>query len=116
MGEILGVGVAALAIFAIIAAGIAAMRTADVKGLREANNDLRGRVGDLEGERNDAETRLSEEKLRHKATRADLESLGRVITGEAHWVAIESQLTSHHDEVMARLTQIVKALRQKGEA
>jgi hypothetical protein len=115
MGEILGVGVAALAIFAIIAAGIAAMRTADVKGLREANDDLRGRVTDLKAERDDCERDLAEEKLRHEATRRDLAAVGRVVTGEAHWVAIEQQLTTNHDEVVAHLIRIAKALRQKGE-
>lgn len=116
MGEILGVGVAALAIFAIIAAGIAAMRTADVKGLREANNDLRERAADLKAERDEAEHERDEERLRHEATRRDLAAVGRVVTGEAHWVAIEQQLTTNHDEVVAYLIRIAKALRQKGES
>lgn len=114
MGDILGVGVAALAIFAIIAAGVAAMRTADVNGLREANGDLRERAADLKSERDDLEHELSEEKLRHEATRRDLAAVGRVVTGEAHWVAIEQQLTSNHDEVMAQLIQIAKAQRRAG--
>jgi hypothetical protein len=112
MGEILGVGVAALAIFAIIAAGIAAMRTADVKGLREANDDLRARLGDLKAERDEGERDLAEEKLRHEATRRDLAAVGRVVTGEAHWVAIEQQLTSNHDEVMAQLIRLARAQRK----
>lgn len=114
MGEILGVGVAALAIFAIIAAGIAAMRTADIKGLRETNDDLRARLGDLKSERDEAEHERDEEKLKHEATKRDLAAVGRVVTGEAHWVAIEQQLTSNHDEVIAYLVRIAKAHRAGG--
>ena len=114
MGDILGVGVAALAIFAIIAAGIAAMRTADVKGLREANEDLRARAADLKSERDEAEHERDEEKLRHEATKRDLAAVARVVTGEAHWVSIEQQLSSNHDEVMAELIRIARAQRRAG--
>jgi hypothetical protein len=77
----------------------------NTKVLRETNGDLRARLGDVEA-------KLAEETLRHEVTRADLAALGRVVTGEAHWVAIEDQLGTHHKAVTTRLDRIVKLVHE----
>lgn len=114
MGELLTIGGVALTIIALIAAGIAAVQLANVKALRETNGDLRDRVGDLESAWDRSKSDLANEKEQHAATRRDLAAVAKVVTGEAHWVALEQQLTAHHDETAAILQQIIDTLRARG--
>lgn len=69
-------------------AGLGLLR-GTVIGLREQLNDERALTKSLR-ERRDEDTR----KIAQLTT--DLDALGRVVTGEAHWIAIAHQLDEHH--------------------
>ncbi len=71
----------------------------------------RGRIASLQGQLDESDKELKRVKDRHteaiaelKVVRADLEALGRVVTGEAHWVAIGDKLDVHHAEATAHWT------------
>lgn len=97
----------------IIAAGVAMALFGTVRTLRESVADLRGRVDDLEKERDGLKAGLAEEKADHLNTRRDLEAVTKVVTGETHWVALETQLTEHHRQALSsweRILSIVQDL------
>lgn len=65
----------------------------------------RGVIGRLRGDVTEAAARadrlaieLAESRSDGKQLRADLDALSRVVTGEAHWVAIGSKLDEHHED------------------
>lgn len=76
----------------------------------------KGRIGNLQGRLDDSDKELERETRRredaqteletYKTTanaeiaqlKTDLAALTRVVTGEAHWVAIGAQLDTHHRE------------------
>lgn len=95
---------------AIIAAGVAAAFYGTVRTLRSAIDDRDKRIEGLEGRVTDLESNLATEKAEHVVTRGDLAALRRVVTGEAHWVAIESQIDSNHRAVTSTLDRILAAL------
>ena len=97
----------------IIAAGVAMALFGTVRTLREAVSDLRSRVGDLEKERDSLKVSNAEKDATFLALERDHEALKKVVTGETHWVAIESQLADHHRQAMTaweRLLVIVQDL------
>lgn len=83
----LGIGVLATA------AGYGFMR-GRVGNLREQLEDARSQIGDLKGTRTELESRAG-------TLETDLAALTRVVTGETHWVAIGHQLDEHHEKAMA---------------
>lgn len=77
----------------------------------------RGKIGQLRGElaeeheRSDRQAaELRESRAETAKLRTDLDALGRVVTGEAHWVAIGHQLTEHHQESLLRWGHMEEAL------
>lgn len=67
----------------------------------------RGKIAKLRGDVTEAEERatrlertLTETRTELALARTDLQALGRVVTGEAHWIAIGDQLETHHTEAM----------------
>ena len=97
----------------IIAAGVAMALFGTVRTLRESVADLRGRVDDLEKERDGLKVTVAEEKAAHLGTQRDLEALKKVVTGETHWVSIETQLADHHRQALSsweRILSIVQDL------
>lgn len=67
----------------------------------------RGKIAKLNSDLTEADARAGRLERDLTATRAelatartDLDALGRVVTGEAHWVAIGDKLDTHHDEAM----------------
>lgn len=67
----------------------------------------RGKIAKLRGdvtEATDRADRLEKALIDARAdlatTQTDLAALGRVVTGEAHWIAIGEQLDHHHKEAM----------------
>lgn len=71
--------------------------------LRASNTDLRERVKELEAkdERNAGTI---------KAQAAQIDALGKVVTGEAHLVAIGDLLTEHHAEAKANWVLVTGTL------
>lgn len=81
----------ALAIVSIATlAGLGLLRGV-VTGLRENLKDARDEIADKD-------RRLSAAEATVVRLTNDLDALGRVVTGEAHWVAIGSKLDEHHSE------------------
>lgn len=77
----------------------------------------RGKIGQLRGElaeeheRSDRQAgELKDARSEVEQLRNDLTALSRVVTGEAHWVAIGSQLSEHHQESIVRWTHMEEAL------
>lgn len=100
---------------AIIAAGVAATVYGTVRTLRQAIGDRDKRIEGLEGRVTDLEADLAQEKAEHTVTRGDLDALKKVVTGEAHWVAIEGQIDAHHTSVTSLLDRILSALLDLGK-
>lgn len=84
---------------------------------------LRGVVVGLRERLKDADEELVRVQRRHesavaelKVVKADLAALGRVVTGEAHWVAIGDKLDVHHDAAethWARDEEILEEIRDR---
>jgi uncharacterized protein YigA (DUF484 family) len=101
-----------LGTFVTLLIGVLAIAAAGGTGWQRGRiSQLRERVSDLEGVRDE-----------NKELRRDLDALGRVVTGEAHWTAISSQLHDH--DVAARehwtaqlalLTRLAKAAERNTE-
>lgn len=77
----------------------------------------RGKIGQLRGElaeeheRSDRQAgELREARAETEQLRTDLNALGRVVVGEAHWVAIGRQITEHHEESLRRWTHMEDAV------
>lgn len=71
----------------------------------------RGKIAKLNSDLAEADARatrlekaLADTRLELATATTDLAALGRVVTGEAHWVAIGQQLDHHHDEAMTHWT------------
>lgn len=70
-------------------AGLGLLR-GTVIGLREQLNDERGLTASLRARRDEDAAKIAQ-------LTTDLAALGRVVTGEAHWIAIGHQLDEHHE-------------------
>ena len=68
------------------------MLLTSVRTLRQSIGDRDQRITGLEGRVADVESQLEAEKTAHETTRRDMDALARVVTGEAHWKAIELRL------------------------
>lgn len=105
---------AALSIVAIATlAGLGLMR-GTVTNLRENLADARAEIADKD-------RRLTELETKSQTQATDLAALGRVVTGEAHWVAIGDKLDEHHGQATTHwakdetiLTEIRDLLQPKG--
>lgn len=91
LGSLLSVGLAIISIATL--AGLALMRT-NLVTLRESLADARGEI-------DDKDRRLKGIEADRDRIKTDLAALTRVVTGEAHWVAIGRKLDNHHREAMA---------------
>jgi hypothetical protein len=90
-------------ISAILTGGVAILAIATAVGY----GLLRGRVSALRDElKDEREGRAADRRDRDDArrelavVRTDLEALSRIVTGEAHWVAIGAKLDEHHEEAV----------------
>ena len=92
MGELPGLIQTVFGLVAVITAGVAAVLLTSVRTLRQSIGDRDSRIAGLEGRLTDVETQLQTEKEAHESTRRDMDALARVVTGEAHWKAIEVRL------------------------
>lgn len=112
-GNLSGILTAFLGIVVIVVGGAAALQYGTVKVLRETASDLRARVEDLEKSR-------TKDRAENAQLIADRDALSRVVTGEAHWVALGEQLDAHHREAVEHwktdeetLVEIRDALRKR---
>lgn len=95
LGRILNIVLAVVSIGALGGVGYVRGRVGD---LREQLKDAREEIGDLD-------RRLTKVTAERDQTANDLDALGRVVTGEAHWVAIGTQLDTHHTEATTHWTK-----------
>jgi hypothetical protein len=112
MGDLPGVIQTVFGLVAIITAGVAAILLTSVRTLRQSIGDRDSRITGLEGRVGDLESQLETEKVAHETTRRDMDALARVVTGEAHWKAIELRL----DDVATAFREFtgeIKAWRQE---
>ena len=80
-----------------VALGVVSIATLAGLGLlRGVVTGLRERLKDSDEELARKERRLTEAEAEVKALKTDLAALGRIVTGEAHWVAIGQKLDEHH--------------------
>lgn len=94
-------------------AGLGLMRS-KVVDLRETIGDIRGELGDKDRQRLADLAKIAKLEALLTGQSTDLAALGRVVTGEAHWVAagqsidglgtkieaLATQLGGHHEEAM----------------
>lgn len=80
---------------------------------------VRGRIGDLRDQLKDAREEIADKDRRlttvsaeAKQLRTDLDALGRVVTGETHWVAIGDKLDDHHEKAEQHWTRDENVLRE----
>jgi hypothetical protein len=87
----------------LLTAALAIVSIATLAGLgllRGVVTNLREQLKDAREEIADTDRRLAAEKARGDQLANDLDALGRVVTGEAHWVAIGQKLDEHHSEAL----------------
>lgn len=101
-GSLLQTAISVLAIAALAGVGFQ----------RGKVNNLRENLKDARDELVDKDRRLTECESESTKHAADLAALSRVVTGEAHWVALGSQLTDHHEESMKLLRELLIMLRK----
>jgi prefoldin subunit 5 len=106
MSNLPGIIQAVFGVAAVVAAGVAAMLLGSVKTLREAIGDRDKRINGLEGRLSDCESALAKEQAARAATATELDALRKVVTGEAHWQAIEEQV----DELQRQSMRILGAI------
>jgi hypothetical protein len=89
----------------------------------------RGVIGRLRGDVSEAAARadrlaveLAESRTTSAQLRTDLDALSRVVTGEAHWVAIGDKLDEHHSDAQGHwrrndetLERIARAVERRGQ-
>lgn len=87
--------------FVVLLLAVITLGTAAGVGLQRGKiSRLRGDVTESEERADRFEKLLLEARTELAQTKTDLAALGRVVTGEAHWVAIGDKLDHHHDEAM----------------
>lgn len=101
-GRLLTIGLAIVSIATL--AGLGLLRGV-VTGLRENLKDARDEIADKD-------RRLTESEAKIVVLTNDLDALARVVTGEAHWVAISDKLDSHHREAVTHWTHDENLLRE----
>ena len=103
--------------FLTIALGILTIATAAGFGLQRAHlTSLRERLKDSDEELARKGRRLDEAEAELLVVKNDLAALGRVVTGEAHWVAIGTKLDEHHEQAethWARDEQLLEEIRDR---
>lgn len=84
------------------ALGVLAIATAAGLGLmRGTVTNLRESLADSRADNADLRARQAEHKTKIDQQATQLEALGKVVTGEVHWMAISGLLDEHHDEARA---------------
>lgn len=84
-----------------VALAIITLATAAGLGLqRAAVTSLRERLKDSDEELARVNRRHDDAIAELEVVKSDLEGLSRVVTGEAHWIAIGDQLEHHHSEAV----------------
>lgn len=111
MGDLPGLLQAIFGVVAIIAGGAATALFVSVQTLRASIEDRDKRIEGLEGRLTDVEADLAKEQTAHQGTQRDLESVTRVVTGEAHWVALEGRT----EQIFAVVTTIAETLDKLAE-
>ncbi len=83
----------------------------------------RGKIAKLRGDVTEATERaerlekaLAESRAEAATFRTDLAALSRVVTGEAHWIAIGDQLSTHHAAATGHWEQQQDALERIARA
>lgn len=66
--------------------------------MRGTLNNLRARLNDYEKEVEEKDRRHTEDRATLAQTATDLAALQRIVTGEAHWVALGQVLDEHHEQ------------------
>lgn len=97
-GDVGGILSTALAVLSLGSLAFLGLLRGNLTSLRETVNDLRGEVSDKERQLAERDTRLKAVEDRATGLQSDLDSLGRVVTGEIHWKAIATVLDQHHQE------------------
>lgn len=91
---LISIGLGIVAIFTL--AGLGLLR-GTVTGLRESLDDERKTSASLRTQREEDRTKIAQ-------LQTDLAALGRVVTGEAHWIAIGDALAEHNTRAAAHWT------------
>lgn len=100
-----------------IALGVLTIATAAGLGLqRAAVTSLRERLKDSDEELERKGRRLDDADAKILILENDIAALGRVVTGEAHWVSIGDKLDTHHNEAVTHWKndeQILQEIRDR---
>jgi hypothetical protein len=117
VGDLLTTALSVLSLATL--AGLGLLR-GTVVNLREQLKDSREETAALRATRADDQAERAEDHAKIARLSADLEAVGRVARGEAHWVAIGHQLEEHHEKATVHwerdeelLNRIVDELRRE---
>lgn len=105
----------ALAIFAIASLAGAGIQRGKIKQLREDVADADRRIDALKEEREEDKAKISTLTAEVVTLTTDLDALARVVTGEAHLVALQDMLLSHDKLVQEKwkfFTEVLQDISQ----
>jgi uncharacterized protein HemX len=109
LGRLLNIALAVVSIGALGGVGYVRGRIAD---LRDQLKDAREEIADKDRRLTAREKEAGEQKAIAAQLRTDLDALGRVVTGEAHLVAIVDKIDEHHQRAEQHWTRDEKVLRE----
>lgn len=112
MGELPGIIQGVFGVVALIAGGVATTLIVSVRTLRESIGDRDKRIEGLEGRVSDLESQLTKEQIAHAGTVRDMETMGRMVTGEAHLVSLESRTEDVHT-LLVKIDETVRKILTK---
>ena len=90
-------------VLTVIIGGACILQFSITTTLRASNTDLRERVKELSDELKNAEVKIASQS-------SEIEALRRVVTGEAHLVAIADLLDLHHKEALRVWRELEKVV------
>lgn len=94
---------AVFGVLTVIVGGVCVLLLVSTKTLRDSRDDQEKRITQLEAER-------TRDKAELAGKDAQIDALGKVVTGEAYLVAISDQIAQHHSEAVRQWTHVTTTL------
>lgn len=106
-----------LGVLTVASASAVALMRANQSTLRESNEDLRNRLADVTAARAEEKAECAKQHAEDQARIVELETentaLGRVVTGEVHWVALGQRMEDLYALVTALRDYVTRLMKER---